>query len=209
MNIESLTGFLFALIIWVLIPGPAVFAIVGRALTSPPASVIKLITGILLGDLFYITIALFGMAAIGKILGEFFFIIRMVGAAYLIFLGLQLWFRPPASPGSVPGPVGRDRYQSFLTGFSITLGNPKAILFHLGFLPTFFNLQAMGPADAVLIILVFVSVLGTALSMYAYTAAKARSFIENQQKIRILNRFAGTMLIGTGAALAAVSNKTP
>ena len=93
MTIESAIAFFLALLIWVIIPGPAIFAIVGRSLTTGFKSTLKLIVGILLGDIFYISIVLFGMAAIGKILGDLFFIIRMMGASYLVFLGLRLWFK--------------------------------------------------------------------------------------------------------------------
>lgn len=72
MTIESILAFSLALIVWVIIPGPAIFAIVGRSLTTGIKPALKLIVGILLGDLFYITIVLYGIAAIGNIFGELF-----------------------------------------------------------------------------------------------------------------------------------------
>ena len=202
MTYESAIAFSLALLIWVLIPGPAIFAIVGRSLTTGLKSSLKLIVGILLGDLFYITIVLFGMAAIGKILGDLFYVIRMIGASYLIFFGLRLWFKNSKFNNCVPNDEKPDHYKTFLAGFSITLGNPKAILFHLGFLPTFFNLSVINILDAFLIILIFVVVLGSSLTSYAYAASKARLFFKDQRKIRILNRGAGTILIGSGIAVA-------
>ena len=203
MNFESAIAFSIALIIWVLIPGPAILAIIGRSLTNGFKPALKLIVGILIGDLFYISIVLLGITAVGKILGELFYIIRILGALYLIFLGIRLWikspeFQMPASARNKP-----DHYQSFFVGFSITLGNPKAILFHLGFLPTFFDLSKIGILDAVMIILIFVAILGSSLLIYAYSANKARSFFEDPHKSRLLNRGAGAMLIGAGVAVAA------
>lgn len=203
MTVESAIAFTLALLVWVAIPGPAIFAIVGRSLTTGLSSALKLIVGILLGDIFYISIVLFGMAAIGKILGDLFFVIRMMGATYLIFLGLRLWikdskFGRPASAAKTP-----DRYKSFLAGFSITLGNPKAILFHLGFLPTFFDMTMIRVWDAFLIILIFLAVLGSSLTIYAIAASRARVFFRDPRRIRILNRSAGTLLIGAGIAVAA------
>jgi threonine/homoserine/homoserine lactone efflux protein len=202
LTIESATVYFLALLIWVLIPGPAILTIVGRSLTTGFRSSQKLIVGILLGDIFYISIVLFGMAAIGKILGDFFFIIRMMGASYLVYLGLRLVFNSSNPQTSVQTSNNPDRYRSFLAGFSITLGNPKAILFHLGFLPTFFDLRAISVFDSFLIILVFLAVLGSSLSIYAYTASKARLFFKDQRKIRFLNRGAGAILIGAGIAVA-------
>ncbi len=202
MTIESAIAFFLALLVWVIIPGPAIFAIVGRSLTTDLKSALKLIVGILLGDIFYISIALFGLAAIGQILGDLFFVIRMMGAFYLVFLGLRLWFKDSKFKHSVSTDEKSDRYKSFLAGFSITLGNPKAILFHLGFLPTFFDLTAISVWDAFLIVLLFMTVLGSSLTIYAYAASKARLFFRDQRRIRILNRSAGAILIGAGVAVA-------
>jgi threonine/homoserine/homoserine lactone efflux protein len=166
-----------ALLLWVLIPGPAVLAIVGRSMTSGFTPALKLIAGILLGDLFYLCIALFGLAAIGKIMGEFFIIIRMAGAAYLIFLGVGLWLKGTRMDDSASLGKRPDGCKSLLAGFGITLGNPKAILFHLGFLPAFFDLSAVTASDSVLIITMFMAVLGTSLSAYAYLGSRVRGLV--------------------------------
>jgi len=202
MTIESIIAFSLALLIWALIPGPAIFAIVGRSMTTGLKSAFHLIVGILLGDIFYISIVLFGMSAIGKILGNLFIAVRMLGAAYLIFLGLRLWFKDTKFNQTFGSDKKASCYKSFFTGFTITLGNPKAILFHMGFLPTFFDLSVINVIDAFLIILIFMVMIGTSLVIYAYAASKARLFFGNQQRMRILNRGAGTILIGAGIAVA-------
>ena len=202
MSIDSLITFCCALLIWVVIPGPAILAIIAKSLTSGLKSSLSLIIGILLGDVFYITLVIIGMTAIGKFLGDFFVFIRFAGALYLIYLGLSLWFKDTDLVCSTSKKGSRDEYKNFLTGFSITLGNPKAILFHLGFLPTFFDLSAINLTDAFLIIFVFLVMLGTSLSFYALVATKLKLFVKDQQKVRILNRGAGTIFIGTGVALA-------
>ena len=202
MSLDSLITFCCALLIWVMIPGPAILAIIANSLTSGLKSSLNLIVGILLGDVFYITLVLVGMTAIGKFLGNFFVFIRIAGALYLIYLGISLWLKDPNSLLFESKEASRGEYKNFLTGFSITLGNPKAILFHLGFLPTFFDPSAIGLIDAFLIILVFLVVLGTSLTFYALVATKVKVFVKDYQKIRILNRGAGTIFIGTGVVLA-------
>jgi threonine/homoserine/homoserine lactone efflux protein len=202
MTFESAIAFLLALLIWVAIPGPAIFAIIGRSLASGFKPALKLIVGILLGDFFYITVAILGMAAIGKTLGELFFIIKIVGATYLVLMGVRLWVKQPKSWADNPTHTDPKGVRNFLTGFAITLGNPRAILFHLGFLPTFFDLSRTGVVDLFLIVLMFTTVLGSTLIFYAYTAARARMFFRKPHTIRILNRGAGTLLIGAGIAVA-------
>ena len=200
MTWESILAFVSALLFWVLIPGPAVLMVVGRSLSSGFRSTLSLIGGILLGDVFYMSLVFLGLAALGKILGEFFVVVRVVAAIYLIYLGISLW-RKAIVPSRRADNVARDGARSFVTGFGITLGNPKAILFHLGFLPTFFDLPAMTAAEAVVIMVVFVAVLGTAFGIYAYLAGRAAGILKDPAKIRILDRVSGTILIGVGFAV--------
>jgi threonine/homoserine/homoserine lactone efflux protein len=201
MTFELALAFVAALFVWVLIPGPAILMIVGRTLSSGFLGTLSLIAGILLGDVFYILIVLFGLAAVGQMLGEFFFVVRILGALYLIYLGISLWFKDPAIPASGDSTGKPDGVRSFLAGFGITLGNPKAMLFHLGFLPVFFDLSATGVIDAVLIIAIFLSVLGGALAAYAFAASKARSAFRDPRNMRLLNRGAGALLVGVGTAV--------
>jgi len=200
MTLETALAFVAALTVWVLIPGPAILMVVGRSLSSGFQSTIGLIGGILLGDLFYMTFVFLGLAALGQILGEFFVIVRVLAAIYLIYLGISHWRRDPQKhivAAAAPG----DTLKSFVTGFGITLGNPKAILFHLGFLPTFFDLRSLSVPDTLAIMGMFVTVLGAAFTTYAYAASRAGRLFKDPRKMRILNRTSGTMLIGAGAAV--------
>lgn len=174
--------------------------VVGRSLSSGFRSTVGLIGGILLGDLFYIALVFLGLAALGQILGEFFVVVRILAAVYLIYLGISLWRKEPSTALTAQAAPG-DTVKSFVTGFGITLGNPKAILFHLGFLPTFFDLQALSVVDALAIMGLFVAVLGTAFVAYAYAASRAGTLFRNPRAMRIVNRTSGTLLIGAGAAV--------
>ncbi len=200
MTLETAFAFVAALAVWVLIPGPAILMVVGRSLSSGFRSTAGLIGGILLGDLFYITLVFLGLAALGQILGEFFVVVRVLAAVYLIYLGIALWRKDPQKQIAAPATPG-DTLKSFLTGFGVTLGNPKAILFHLGFLPTFFDMQSMTVLDALAVMGIFVAVLGAAFAAYAYAASRAGAVFKSPRKVRILNRASGTMLIGAGTAI--------
>lgn len=203
MTAESTLAYLAALLLWVCIPGPAVMAIAARSMSGGLRPAFKLMAGILLGDLFYLCLALFGLAAIGKMMGEFFYIVRMAGAAYLIFLGVGLWLKDTRLDDSQLVGKRPDGLKSLLAGFGLTLGNPKAILFHLGFLPTFFDLSQITLLDAGAIILIFMLVLSSSLSAYAYAAFRAGTLFRGPRALRLLNRTSGTILIGAGVAVAA------
>ncbi len=200
MSSDTALTFVAALLLWVLIPGPAVLMVVGRSLSSGFKSTTGMIFGILLGDVFYMILVFLGLFSIGQILGDFFFVIRILAAIYLIYLGVHLWCaNPQTTLSSQPAP--NDVIKSFIAGFGITLGNPKAILFHLGFLPTFFDLPSLSILDAVTIIGLFLAVLGTAFVAYAYAASRAAGLFRNPRAMRMLNRASGTLLIGAGATV--------
>ncbi|MBR9842914.1 MAG: LysE family translocator [Rhodobacteraceae bacterium] len=200
MTVDAALAFVAALMLWVLIPGPAILMVVGRSLSGGFRASISLIGGILLGDLFYMSLVFLGLAALGQMLGESFVVVRILAALYLVYLGVSLWRKDPEKTQLAQG-HSAGVFQSFLTGFGITLGNPKAIIFHLGFLPTFFDLPALSLFDALLIMGIFVSVLGAAFAAYALAASRARHFFQSPRRMRLLNRTSGTMLIGAGAAV--------
>ena len=90
-----------------------------------------------------------------------------------------------------------------MAGLFITLGNPKVILFYLGFLPTFVDLTALKGFDIVVIATVVTLVLGLTMLAYAYAASKARTLFQDPCSQRWMNRSAGCAMIATGSVLAA------
>src|ERR1700709_930083 len=130
-----LLAFPIAYIVAVLVPGPGVAAIVARALGGGFSSAVPMILGILVGDLIYLAFALFGLAAIATYFGAVFVLVRWASALYLLFIAWQFW---TAKPGAEQlGPRRRDHWaRTFVSGFALTLGNPKTIVFYLALLPT-------------------------------------------------------------------------
>lgn len=90
--------------------------------------------GIVLGDYVFILLALFGLTALSEIMGTTFFIIKYLSAIYLIWLGIKL-LKAKASMIEIQNSVESSKSSNFIAGLLITLGNPKAILFYVGFFP--------------------------------------------------------------------------
>mgnify|MGYP003714641609 CR=1 FL=1 len=133
--------------------------------------------------------------------GEAFFIVRLIGGGYLVYLGVRLWLRLPAGVDTAPvEPGGCAR--TFFSGVLLTLGNPKVILFYLGLLPTFVDLSELGIADIGLLAVMFISILGGTLSAYAYAAARARLLFRSKRAMKRVNRGTGIVLAGTGGTVA-------
>ena len=205
MNVPAMIAFAGALAVLAATPGPGVLACTGEALSRNFRSAIAVIAGIVAGDLCYLTFALFGLCVIAESLGRFFIIVRYAGAVYLIWLGYRLWTAnnnaasgPPAS--NAGGEGGR-----VLRGFAITLGNPKVILFYLGFLPAFMDLTYLTLPDIVVTYLIVATVLGGVMLTYAYAADRARRTFLCQSRLRTVRRCSGALVASAGALILARS----
>jgi threonine/homoserine/homoserine lactone efflux protein len=204
MHLPVLLAFAAALAVAVAIPGPGIFAVVSCALGRGFREALALIAGVIAGDLVYFTLAVLGMAALARSMGELFIIIKLAGAAYLIWLGVKLWRQPPVPMTAEDGGISRRGFRrSMLGGFMVTISNPKTIAFYAGLLPTFVDLEKLSAGDALAMGLTVVLIVGLIPSAYALAASASRRFLAQPSRLKIMNRAAGTMMIGTGVTVAA------
>lgn len=201
MTLVSLLAFAAAMLLLAITPGPGVFATVARALASGFAHASVVVLGIVIGDLVFLLLAIYGLATIAGLLGEFFTVVKYAGAAYLVWLGIRLWRSKPVAT-EVGGISETSWLANLLSGLFITLGNPKVILFYLGFLPAFIDLGALGTADVALIAAVVSGVLGATMLGYAYAAARAREAFRSRAARQVMNRVSGGVMVATGSILA-------
>ncbi|MCP4368173.1 MAG: LysE family translocator [Deltaproteobacteria bacterium] len=183
-------------------PGPGVFATVARALASGFRPALAVIFGIVLGDIIFLMLAVFGLSMIAQALGDLFFIVKICGGAYLIFLGIRIWMREPALASNENQNRSGTLWGNFVSGLIITLSNPKVILFYCGFLPTFLDLSVLTLSDLALVVGIITFILACVLSTYALLASRARSMFTNLKAARRLNRAAGGVMIATGVVIA-------
>lgn len=183
-------------------PGPGVLATVARALGSGFVPAAELVLGVVLGDIIYLLLAVFGLGALAAVLGDLFAVVKYLGAIYLLWLGWRLW-RAPAPAGDTPERRGNTRSSNVVSGLLITLANPKVILFYLGLLPTFIDLQSLTIGGLIIVVGTVSGVLAATLLGYALAAARARQLVHNPRVARVMNRTAGGAMMLAGAALAA------
>ena len=202
MTFYSTIGLSVAMLVLAASPGPGVFATVARALASGFRPALAVIIGIVLGDIIFLMFAVFGLSIIAQALGDLFFIVKICGGAYLIFLGIRIWMREPALVSNEEGNHNRPGWGNFVSGLVVTLSNPKVILFYCGFLPTFLDLSALTLSDLALVVGIITIVLACVLSTYALLASRARRMFTNKKAARRLNRAAGAVMVATGVAIA-------
>src|SRR5690606_382081 len=194
MDIFTLTAFTIAYLIALVVPGPGVAAIVARALGGGFKSAMPMVFGILAGDLVYFLFAVFGLAAIATYFSPVFVIVRWAGAAYLLYIAWKFWSAKPGSEQMKP--KSEDALKTFLAGFSLTMGNPKTIVFYLAILPTVVPLGEMNPlafAELTAIVVVVLLLIGCG---YAWLASAARDMFRSEKALGRLNKTAGAMMAG-------------
>jgi threonine/homoserine/homoserine lactone efflux protein len=184
-----------------LTPGPAVVAIVARAIASGGRPAMAINAGVVTGDLLFLGLAAAGTATAARTMGEAFEIVRWVGAAYLIWQGVVLWRREPVAL-QVSAGSGAGFWRNYGAGLLLMLGHVQAMLFYAALLPGFVDLGALGWRDLGLIAVMIVAVIGGINAGYALLAARARRFIADVRAQRIVQRVAGTLMFVAAALVA-------
>lgn len=202
MTLESIWMLAGAILVLAATPGPGVFASVAQSLSSGFRSSLDVIAGIVAGDILFLLAAIFGLSAIARILGDFFIVVRVAGVCYLIFLGCKMWRKEAVAVVLDPAAEKGGHRRRFLSGLLVTLGNPKVIVFYAGFLPAFLDLGSLTAGDSAIVCAVIAVVLGSVLAAYTWSADRARKLFTSRGAARNLNRGAGTIMVGTGVAIA-------
>lgn len=204
MTLETTLALAGALFVFSVAPGPCVMALTARSLSSTRIGAsAAMAAGMVLGDLLYVSAALLGVAAVIQAFGEFFFVVRMAGAAYLIWLGVRTWrTHPEPLQADLPSSPLPGASRDFATGLMLCLGNPKVILFYVGFLPAFMDLTRMTLADGLCVVSIVAVVVGSVLLGNVFLAFRARQWFLNRSAMRFLHRGSGAVLVGAGLVVA-------
>jgi threonine/homoserine/homoserine lactone efflux protein len=202
---ESLLAFVVAMFLLSLSPGPGFLVVVGRALAGGFAAGLAAVAGLVLGDIVFLLLAILGLSALASVMGEFFLVVKILGAAYLIWLGVKTWRSRSGLPRlEEPQAVRKAMpyWRSALLGFLVTLGNPKVILFYGALLPTFIDVGSLTVVDTAVMSAVVMTILFLVLGAYAFLAARAGRLVKSSRAVTWLNRITGGLLVGAGIAVA-------
>jgi len=123
-------------------------------------------------------------------------------AAYLLFLAWKMWFAPTQVPdGELP--TGYSPWRMFGAGLTITLGNPKIMMFYLALLPTIVDLNRVSAAAWIELTGIMLLVLAAVDTAWALLAVRARRLLTSRKAVKIANRTSATMMAGAAAVIAA------
>ena len=201
MSLSALLLFAGVVLLGAASPGPAVVALVARAIGHGGRGLAGFVAGLILGDIFWLTVATFGLAVIATFFEPVFLAIRIAGAAYLAWIGIRLW---SSRSGALEGAPRLDRRGgSFVAGLVLTFGNPKVMAFYLALLPTLIDLRRLTALGYAEMVLVMIPILAAVLGAYVLLALRARRYLASPRAARLVNRAAGTAMLGAAVAVAA------
>ncbi|PFG18829.1 LysE family translocator [Serinibacter salmoneus] len=207
--VDTLLTFVLASVVLILIPGPSVLFIVGRSIAYGRRAGVLSVLGNALGALPAILAVAFGVGAVVAASVTALTAVKLVGAAYLIWLGIQaIRHRDAHLPGATRTPATSAALlrQAFVVGVT----NPKTIAFFVAVLPQFVD-PAAGPVWAQLLVLglIFQAIGVVCDGAWALAAGTARTwFARSPRRVSAMGATGGTMMIGLGGALALSGSKT-
>jgi threonine/homoserine/homoserine lactone efflux protein len=201
MELSALAIFAVALTLAAGSPGPSIAALVARVLVRGWRDVLPFVVAMWLGEALWLALAVLGLAALAETFHWAFVAVKYAGVAYLLWLAWQMW-RAPAAAGRIAPRAGQP-LRMFLAGLTVTLGNPKIMVFYLALLPAIVDLGGVGAlgllelAGTMLVVLAAVDLAWIAL------AERARRLLSSPRALRAANRVSATLMGGAAAAIAA------
>jgi homoserine/homoserine lactone efflux protein len=199
MSMSVLLAFAFACFVIIIVPGPTVTVIIANSLRDGMRAGLLNVAGTQAGLVPMVLIVALGLNTVVELMAEWFFWIKLAGAAYLIWLGIRLW-RSDGSIGDT-AQVKKPATGYFWQGFLVIWANPKALLFFGAFLPQFIDPAGNAFLQTLVYGAIFMAVATVFDSMYAVLAGKAGGLL-TRSRIRLVERFSGTLLIGGGVWMA-------
>lgn len=210
MTLPTLAAFAGAIFVLFFTPGPGNVAMVARTLDAGPVHGFVYGGGIITGDIFWLSVAVFGLAAAAEAASDYaawFWVVKIIGAGILLWFGWSAFqsFRHPTAGAGVTAERARLSKRglaaTYAAGVAMPLTNPKPIVFYLSLLPTFFDLSAVTPAS-------YAAMVSIMLAMYCVTAAvhvglahRARHWLAAKGVKRWADLVTAVILAGVAALL--------
>ncbi|MBT5549798.1 MAG: LysE family translocator [Nitrospina sp.] len=198
MTFSSIATMFVAMIILASVPDSSALAVVARSIASGFTHGLVTVLGIVTGDFVFIIFAVYGLESLANL--NLFAVLKYLGAIYLVGSGIALWMSKPAAV-EVEGIKELSWLSNFMCGLLITLGDPKAIIFYLSFLPAFLDFSQISLLDTAIILALATLTAGGVKLTYAYMANKARLLFNSTQAKTRMNISAGVVMICTGIYL--------
>lgn len=164
--------------------------------------------GIILGDLIFILIAIYGLGLLAKLPAKLWLLFQLLATGYLLWLGWQLWRAQERKLQFSSNPASL--INSFNSGLSLTLADPKAIAFYLSYLPTVLAIETIKLRDVFSILACTIAALFLAKGLYALLALKLGQRLVNLKGSVYMYRLAALVIwVSAFLLLPGLQKNTP
>jgi threonine/homoserine/homoserine lactone efflux protein len=199
MSLELYVAYVAACFVFAIVPGPIVTLVISNSLAHGARAGLANVAGAQLGLAVMIGIVLAGLASLIETMGWWFDWLRLLGAAYLVWIGVQLWRTPGALGAAKNLPAPRGGF--FLQGFLVLMANPKALVFFGAFIPQFVDPRGNYLLQVVILGVTVMAVTTICDGVYVVLTGRARAWLSGA-RVRMVSRISGLCLIGGGVWLA-------
>ena len=207
-SLAHLLPFLIATLVIAAMPGPAMLYITAQTLARGRAGGLRAVAGTSVGGLFHVAAAAAGLSAVFRWSPTLFLVVKIVGAAYLVWLGVVM-IRSRRMGTALPQLAQKTARQAFAESVMVEVLNPKTALFFLAFLPQFVDPAASLPIWAQFLVLGLVvsvtAMVADLVTVVCVDRVMAR-LRRSETAARWLRLAGGSVLVGLGANLALSRN---
>lgn len=197
-----LLPYVAACFLFSIVPGPSVTLVVANALSGGTRAGLLTILGTEISMLSMVLVVAFGLEAVMSVVAEGFTLIKLAGAAYLVWIGWKMFTasgRLDFDGRSAPLSLGRYVWQGMVTNWA----NPKTLLFLGAFLPQFVDMSRPAFGQIIVLGLIVMAVATSTDAIYAVLAGGARQAL-TAARVRLMSRVSGAILMAGGVWLAFV-----
>ncbi|MFP5361499.1 MAG: LysE family translocator [Thermoleophilia bacterium] len=202
---DHLLAFVLIALVLIVVPGPSVLFVVTRSLTLGRGAGVATVAGNTAGVYVQVVAIAFGLGALVQESIALFTAIKLAGAGYLVYLGVQAFRHRRSLAATLDAPAERKLLRRIVAdGFLVGVLNPKAIAFFMAVLPQFVDREAGAvPVQLLLLGAVFCAIALLCDSAWALLAGAARSWlVSSPHRMAAIGGTGGLVMIGLGAALA-------
>jgi threonine/homoserine/homoserine lactone efflux protein len=210
VSADRLLAFAAMSFLLIVVPGPSVLFVIGRALAQGRRAALTSVVGNMLGAYVLVVAVAFGVGAVVERSALAFTVLKLAGAAYLVYLGVKAWRQRGSLPVAV---TDRGAAQGSLhmlwEGFGVGVANPKTIVFFAAVLPQFVDPgQGHVVGQMLLLGLIFNGIALASDSVWGLGASVARDwFARSPRRLSAVSRIGGISMIGLGVSVAVTGRK--
>ena len=202
MEATHVLAYILALGVAAAIPGPGMTALVARSVNTGASTGFAMLAGLILGDLTYLSFAVFGLALLAKSFSLLFIVVKWGALLYLCYLAYCFWTAEHQALGESVSPNKKEYFSAALSGYTITLGNPKTIAFYMALLPVVINLEHISLQQwAMVLVPATIFTLFIVGAVFILAALAVRQFLSSEKAQSWLHKGAATAMLGAAFSM--------